>query len=144
MEWLSSFDLLKIVAEFGTCLSWQVLHSWLFQVDYDDVPSQLTEEIAEFCYAVRYVAPNGRTTGSPWSLRQTAVYQQYNSLTKDAIWIFLQPSALMQRRFIDIQRSKTLTGHPAMLHVVILYALAGQWKAYLTYLRHELDSFVGV
>ncbi|KAL8661436.1 MAG: hypothetical protein Q9202_005618 [Teloschistes flavicans] len=95
---------------------------------------------AKFCYAVRYVARNGRPTGSPWSLRQTAVYQQYNASTKNTVWIFLQPSADMQRRWMEIQRSKLPSNHPATLHVVLLFAIAAEWKDYIAHLRQEVDS----
>ncbi|KAL9579126.1 MAG: hypothetical protein Q9212_005288 [Teloschistes hypoglaucus] len=95
---------------------------------------------SEICYAVRYVARNGRSTGSPWSLRQTAVYQQYNGSTKNTVWIFLQPSADMQRRWQEIQRSKVSSSHPATLHVVLLFAIAADWKDYIAYLRQEVDN----
>ncbi|KAI4092258.1 MAG: hypothetical protein L6R37_007607 [Teloschistes peruensis] len=89
---------------------------------------------------MRYVARNGRSTGSPWSLRQTAVYQQYNASTKNTAWVFLQPSADMQRRWQEIQRSKVSSSSPATPHVVLLFAIAADWKDYIAYLRQEVDN----
>ncbi|KAL8630575.1 hypothetical protein Q9189_003724 [Teloschistes chrysophthalmus] len=46
----------------------------------------------------------------------------------------------MQRRWQEIQRSKVLSSHPATLHVVLLFAIAADWKDYIAYLRQEVDN----
>ena len=70
------------------------------------------------------------------------MYQQYNVYTNDTIWIFLQPSKDMQRRYVDAQPSLSPSYHPAALHVVLLFAIAADWKDYIAYLRQEIDTLV--
>lgn len=98
----------------------------------------------EFCYAVRYVARNGRSSGSPWSLRQTAVYQQYDWCSGKSVWIFLQPPAEGRRRFEEIQHSNASTTHPMLFHVVLLFTTVAGWKDYIAYMRHCLDAIVSI
>ena len=121
---------------YGPCLS----QRWYLRRGSLDM--RLTSIQPEFCYAVRYVARNERSSGSPWSLRQTAVYHQYNASTNNSTWIFLQPSTIMQRRYTDTQQSVSLSCHPAALHVVLLFAIAADWKDYISYLRQEIDILV--
>ena len=98
----------------------------------------------EFCYAIRYVARNGRSSGSPWSLRQTAAYQRFDSQSGKSVWILLQPSAEGRRRFEEVQQSNTSTTHPMLLHVVLLFTTVAGWKDYIAYLRQCLDTFVSI
>ncbi|KAF2648099.1 hypothetical protein K491DRAFT_261195 [Lophiostoma macrostomum CBS 122681] len=43
----------------------------------------------ELCYLFRYMTENGRATGSPWSLRQSAVYQSFELNDEKEIWILI-------------------------------------------------------
>jgi len=82
----------------------------------------LTE--VEFCYTIRYVVRNGRSTGPVWSVRRTAVYQQYQFQKRLSKWILLQPSVDSQRRFSEVQaqgRGKKHE-HPMRYHVVFLFS----------------------
>ena len=62
--------------------------------------------------------------------------------TNSTIWIFLQPSTDMQRRYRDTQQLLSTSYHPAALHVVLLFAIAAEWKDYIAYLREEVDTLV--
>jgi hypothetical protein len=102
----------------------------------------LTE--VEFCYTIRYVVRNGRSTGPVWSVRRTAVYQQYQFQKRLSKWILLQPSVDSQRRFSEVQaqgRGKKHE-HPMRYHVVFLFSTAVLWRDYIMHLRRDLEELV--
>ena len=97
---------------------------------------------SEFCYAIRYIVQNGRSTGPSWSMRQSAVYQQFDTHRRSSTWILLQPSADAQRRFNEIQRDSVRSTNPMIFHVAFLFSTMYYWKDYITSIRAELDALV--
>ena len=52
----------------------------------------------EICYTLRFFERNGRSSESPWSLRQTGIYQQMCRSSGKSTWIILQPSSRIQEQ----------------------------------------------
>ncbi|KAL8719810.1 MAG: hypothetical protein Q9181_008016, partial [Wetmoreana brouardii] len=104
------------------------------------------EAYYEFCYTVRYVIPNERPSGPAWSIRRSAVYQQYRFRERLSKWILLQPSIDAHRRFTEVQaQSKGKEQeHPMRYHVVFLFSTAVFWKDYIMHLRSDLEQLVRV
>lgn len=103
----------------------------------------LTLISTEFCYNTRYPAENGRKPGSPWSLRQTGIYQQVNLQSKESVWILLQSSAKVLRRVEGILASPSDEAHPMRAHVILLFTMAADWHKYISYLQKQLETLVG-
>ena len=106
-----------------------------------------TKNSPEVCYNIRYMERNERKRGSPWSLRQTGVYQRYNTLTERSAWILLQPSDYMRRRLSEPLRhdSSFVTGipvNPFYLHGIFLYASERNWTDWIEEIQQEMESLV--
>ncbi|KAL8773594.1 MAG: hypothetical protein Q9194_004301 [Teloschistes cf. exilis] len=96
----------------------------------------------EFCYTLRYVIRNKRSSGPAWSVRRTAVYQQYQFEKRISKWILLQPPANSQRRLSEAQAQKKNgeEEHPMRDQVVLLYSTATFWGEYIMDLRKDLEK----
>ena len=102
----------------------------------------------ELCYIVRYVANHGRKSGTPWSIRQTAVYQQYDARSDRTCWIFVQPSVKFRaqvKRYLGRKLSVCKdTGHrsPIVVHLMLFNSTELEWRAYINYLEEQLTQLV--
>jgi len=87
---------------------------------------------------LKYPENNGRTDGAdPWSIRQTGVYQSYESTTKTSLWILLNPR---QDTVLDTQVKALLAAHdnplnlyeePSLLGLIALSTYFANWRAYM-------------
>ena len=102
----------------------------------------------ELCYIVRYAAKNGRKSGTPWSIRQTAVYQQFDSRSNRTCWIFVQPSASFRAQVKCYLGRKTSFGKdpehssPMGVHLMLFNSTELEWRAYINYLEQQLTQLV--
>jgi len=97
----------------------------------------------ELCYNFRYVAANGRSTGFPWSIRQTTVYQRLDMSTGCSNWILIQPERTVKKRFQEVSRSCSGVLSKQMdPHLVFLFAALSDWKPFIGYLRTILQGLV--
>ncbi|KAI4256722.1 MAG: hypothetical protein LQ352_001963 [Teloschistes flavicans] len=96
----------------------------------------------EFCYTLRYVIQNKRSSGPAWSVRRTAVYQQYYFEKRISKWILLQPPANSQKILSEAQAQRKEGGqqHPMRDQVVLLYSTATFWGEYIMDLRKDLEK----
>ena len=99
------------------------------------------------CYNVGYMERNGRNRGSPWSLRQTGVYQRYDATTESSTWILLQPSDYMRRRLaealsIESRSAYNVASGPLHLHGFFLSASERNWEDSIEHVQQELESLV--
>ncbi|KAK0514063.1 hypothetical protein JMJ35_003785 [Cladonia borealis] len=95
----------------------------------------------EIAYTFRYVINNGRTEGSPWSVRQTAVYQKTNLKTGCSIWILIQPNEAVLEHFKALcLQSVDGTEHSMAPHLAFLSSARVYWKAYIGQLRLSLQE----
>lgn len=105
-------------------------------------------KITELCYIVRYAAKNGRKSGTPWSIRQTAVYQQFDSRSNRTCWIFVQPSASFRaqvKRYLGRKLSFYKDPEhlsPIGVHLMLFDSTELEWRAYINYLEQQLTHLV--
>jgi hypothetical protein len=107
-----------------------------------------TEGLAvETCYTVRFFERNHRNTGDPWSLRQTGVYQRFDTATNNSVWTLIKPSHYLQVRLRD--KLHTLARRPQLrpvrhmlLHLVIVSSTLEGWAEYITTQQDVLERFV--
>ena len=111
-----------------------------------------TNLIAECAYGFRYVKLNGRSRMmkdnpdyDPWSIRQTAVYQQYNCTGCKVVLILIASSdeaeANLEEQMIQLKvDSKRL--NPFQLHLILIATLRENWRLYIRSLEHALTKQV--
>ncbi|KAF8251002.1 hypothetical protein K440DRAFT_638836 [Wilcoxina mikolae CBS 423.85] len=101
----------------------------------------------EFCYCLRYVAKHDREQQNPWSLRQTAVYQRYDSTSQSSKWILIQPSESLRVELAEYLESEVIMTGSAIIadcnahtvHVMIFSSTERGWREYMNYLQAELN-----
>lgn len=103
----------------------------------------------ELCYNFRHAEENGRGRGDPWSLRQTGIYQVYDSRTQRAVWILLQPPSSMLRnlqgRLSSLKSGETISHQTYhSLHIQFLFSMESNWRLYLEHLWMKLDEIVSL
>jgi hypothetical protein len=83
----------------------------------------------------------------PWSVRQTAVYQQYDSKRDRNVFFLISPS----QRLKDVlqvalahQTENTTPSNAFDLHRIILCTLHDNWRLYLRGLEKLLSTLVSV
>lgn len=90
---------------------------------------------------------NGRQRGSPWSLRQTGVYQRYDPMTHQSKWILLQPSDYMRGLLTEVSDCQSGVAHvarqdPFYLHAFFLSASERNSADWLDSIQQEIQLFV--
>ncbi|KAI3323107.1 hypothetical protein HD806DRAFT_497974 [Xylariaceae sp. AK1471] len=99
----------------------------------------------EFCFVVRYVEKNNRSTKKPWSLRQVGFYHQIIPHSQKSIWILLQPSEKMYSRIKGHLSSASSTGElsleaSCLFYLDALILLAANWGDYIEYLWADVSE----
>ena len=89
---------------------------------------------AEIFYTYRY-AQFKNDPIEPWVIRQTGIYHQFNSLTKQNLWILINPmeSSLAEQRLISClnNHQTEIDQNPLWLHSVIHTSYFANWRRYL-------------
>ena len=101
----------------------------------------------EFCYNIKHIDRNDRPERNPWSIRQVGVYERFDVITGQSVWIILRPSKRVNRRLQEVlalQRttSDRSTGAIVFLHAAILIAAGREWGEYLEELREQIQRLV--
>ncbi|KNG82886.1 hypothetical protein ANOM_007533 [Aspergillus nomiae NRRL 13137] len=96
------------------------------------------EQSIEIAYIFKYPfkkANNDRPDS--WTVRQTGVYQKFDTATKHSTWIFLNPTkdCLFQQRLMEILmcplQCAQLTQHPLLIHNLLFATFFPNWREYL-------------
>jgi len=108
--------------------------------------------IVECAYGFRYVERNHRENAmrdnpdyDPWSVRQSAIYQQYDSARDRVTFILISPSATMTRNLEEaVCRSRTRKKrlNAFDLHRIIISTLYENWRIYIRSLERTLTAQV--
>ena len=100
--------------------------------------------MAEIAFAVKYPENNGRTDGvDPWSVRQTGIYQSFDSRTKSALWILLNPrhgtvADARIRSLLNAQEHVSLVNrHQPLIGLIVISTYFANWRAYMAYYEEE-------
>ena len=98
----------------------------------------------EIVFVMKYPESNGRTDGAdPWSIRQTGIYQSFQSLSRTSIWILLHPryNSVADARLKSILNSPGTSGcsdrQPLLLGLIVISVYFVNWRAYMAYLEEE-------
>jgi Mg2+ and Co2+ transporter CorA len=107
-------------------------------------PASLTSY--QCMYGLRFVELNGRgnlkNPTSQWSLRQSAVYCNFQSTQASSTWIFVTLPKLAEGRLEDYLRtcSRTSTPNSFDIHLLLLDTVTANWRPYLVDLSAEIDK----
>ena len=103
------------------------------------------ETLAEMAIVLKYPEHNGRSDGAdPWSIRQTCVYQSFDSLTATSLWILLNPR---QNSAADIRIKGLLNApedfshsqvQPPLIGLIVLSTYFANWRTYMAF--HEKEE----
>lgn len=84
----------------------------------------------------------------PWVIRQTAVYQKYDTENNQSTWIFLNPTTdcPFQKRLASLLRNPdqvlTLKLQPLLIHNVLFGTFFPLWRDYLAYYERKILTIV--
>ena len=102
----------------------------------------------ECAYGLKYVDLNKRSSKSPWSIRQTAIYHQYacDQHAKCSTWLFV---ALSERSKLSVEKymtesSEILESNPFEIHLIVLDNVLANWRPYIIYLTEKITEQVGI
>lgn len=94
--------------------------------------------ILEVAYIFKYASQKtNNDKPDSWTIRQTGVYQRFDTATKHSTWIFLNPTrdCLFQQRLMDMLMSPSqcsqLTSHPLLIHNLLFATFFPKWREYL-------------
>lgn len=93
---------------------------------------------------MKYPEHNGRTDGAdPWSIRQTGVYQSFDTAKKTSIWILLNPreNTVAENRIKGLLNTQDgfsdPQGQPPLLGLIVLSMYLNNWRTYMAYYEKE-------
>lgn len=100
--------------------------------------------LPECAYVLRFVELNDRNPESPWSIRQTAVYQKYLTASQSSTWLLVAISVRSEERLNSfIQRAGSLAAlNPFEIHLLLLDTAIANWRPYMVYLGGEVNKQV--
>ncbi|KAL2811839.1 hypothetical protein BJX63DRAFT_397920 [Aspergillus granulosus] len=110
--------------------------------------SQEDDGACDICYNIRYYERHGRDLEDPWSCRQSAIHQAYNSISKESGWLVIQPptaftSAIKQSGTDGSEMCVPTAGHPMNPHLKYLTASMAGWRGYFNYISARLKGLDG-
>lgn len=90
---------------------------------------------------------DGNPDYDPWSIRQTAVYQQYNSVKDRSMFLLISPADTSRRMLedtVNANTSRRVRVNPFDLHRILLSTLHRNWRAYIRDLEVILQERVSL
>lgn len=91
----------------------------------------------EISYTAKHVEEHGRSeVYDPWSIRQLGVYHKYDAARNQNIFILLNPSTPLTKRFEEMDPGTSALG----IHCLILGAMTERWTQYLAYLEFQCKT----
>lgn len=104
---------------------------------------------AEMVFVLKYPEHNGRSDGAdPWSIRQTCVYQSFDSLTTSSLWMLVNPR---QNTAADSRIKGLLSApegflnlhqQPPLIGLVVLSTYFANWRTYMAFHEKEVLRMV--
>lgn len=88
----------------------------------------------------------GNPDYDPWSVRQTAVYQRYNSAQDNVVFILVAPSdeacMNLEQEVLRLRRNGKHV-NPFYLHLILVSTISENWRLYIRSLERALTKQVG-
>lgn len=81
----------------------------------------------------------------PWSIRQMAVYQKYNTSTRTSSCLLVQTSVAVERRIFELAQNgeiAQLPDHWKNLHEIYLGTCSSGWSDYIKFLDEAISEIV--
>ena len=98
----------------------------------------------ELGYNIKYVEEHGRTLpNDPYSIRETGVYQKFNSSTNRSNWIFIQPSTTLRAELVRFFSQTRRPSEECQAHGTVLIIASDNWRFYINYLEETFAGLVG-
>lgn len=108
-----------------------------------------TDKIIEVAYVLKYAfCKPVKDKMDPWAIRQTAVYQKYDTETNRSTWIFFNPTmdCAFQERLMTLLRSPSqvlaLKRQPLLIHNILLGTFFPLWRDYLAHYERKILTIV--
>jgi hypothetical protein len=89
--------------------------------------------------------PIEHTDHDPWSIRQTAIYQQYDQELNRIMFILISPSDTVKTAFthaLEEAGSNNKVLHPFDLHLILVSLLHSNWRLYIRSLEKVMREQV--
>jgi hypothetical protein len=100
----------------------------------------------ECMYGFRYAADNGiKEAGKdPWSLRQTAIYQKFDSTLDKVVWVCIGASKETEKYITEHTASPDRLGITDLflIHAYIIGTSLASWKCYILDLAESIQEIV--
>ena len=98
----------------------------------------------ECMYGFRYAVDKGDKEMDRWSVRQTAIYQKYDSTFDKVIWICVGPSKETEKYIIEhaISPNRLSVADLFLIHAFIIETSLASWKPYILYLSERIQDIV--
>ena len=96
-------------------------------------------------FILKYPENNGRSDGAnPWSIRQTGVYQSFDSKSQTTLWILLnpKPQSAADDRIKDLFSVGAggflrLQGQHPVIGLIVLSSYILNWRTYMAFYEKE-------
>jgi hypothetical protein len=91
----------------------------------------------ETAYMLKYIDLSGRSNTDLWSIRQMAIYQNFNISTSHSDNLLIRSSDQIQKRISHLVHSKstnTLPTHWTNIHSIYLGTLSHNWGSYISWI----------
>jgi hypothetical protein len=99
---------------------------------------------------LKYPEHNGRIDGAdPWSMRQTGIYQSYDTTNRTSVCVLLNPKEntaaenRMKKVFDAEDGLSDANGQPPLLGLIVLSTYLNNWRTYMAYYEREELRMVG-
>lgn len=100
----------------------------------------------ECTYGFRYAVDTGNKEieRNRWSVRQTALYQKYDSTSDKVVWICIGASKKTEKYITEHTISSDGLGiaDPFLIHACIIETSLASWKPYIQYLSESIQDIV--
>ena len=102
--------------------------------------------VAEIAYVLKHVEYKAGSN-IPWSIRQMAVYQNFNGATKTTSNILIQTSQNVQKQVFKLVQEGTMAVFPdhwKNVHEIHLSSLSNNWIDYVKFLESKISDIVSL
>jgi hypothetical protein len=102
--------------------------------------------VLETAYVLKHVEYKAGSN-IPWSIRQMAVYQNFNCATKTSSNILIQTSQNVQKQVFKLVQEGTMAVFPdhwKNVHEIHLSALSNSWIDYIKLLESKISDIVSL
>lgn len=103
----------------------------------------------QLCYNLRSVEPSKDSSSLPWSIRQAAVYHQFDTNTATALWVVVKGNKLIKNRLVEATQKAVSCHQPTRKeafsaalnsHLLMCDWSGENWRWYINDLENEFQA----